>query len=611
MDLTFRLPAGWAKASEKAKIGRSAPTYYVDPTGIARLRISVEDCPYDDLSLLPKAMNKAIKNGTLRIKAKPVITQIGSYPCVVLDMKQPKGALLAPGAIFVHFLVEEKEIAFRLVGAGTRFPKLKDEFLRSLNKVSIGLLPRNSPPGPVKVVEAHSTVVVAPAGFRPVKKLFGDTITRFVHLEREQIFDVTWHKRALIPANELAEKFLLSLTQTGFTIKTQNPCGASLWPAITAETEATLDGAEVTTFFRLIFLPHRVYQVAGTCKRSQAKDFREIFFAAARAFRVGGPRYDGEFYHNPSHMSDILETRKEVIEFSAKIADSQGHFPLATLGTLLPRNLPPYQKVELLGYSQSPNHLYFDEWNNQLACFYLNDVGKKARQHVTLRYQVIIQPMTISAEESTKLALSPHLENTLTSETRNTPLRHPRIGVFANKALASVKLTKLTVVKKLLAEVAKMAPGPAGAQTIKEWGRGSLFAVAKPEESGPSERVDLLTSLLRERGIPTRRLYGHLLPRQGEKGPLIPHVWCEVFLPPAGWVPADPTPLTNGMLPKLGFWSPRYLCMSIEGPGNVEKQGPDASRIWRGHCLPNIDELPVVIEVLRRLSLPRDSRDGH
>ena len=612
VDLTFRLPDGWCKGAEKAKIGRAAPTYYVDPTGIARLRISVEECPFDDINLLPKALEKAMTNGSLRVKGKPAITRIGSYPCVVLEMKQAKDSLVAPGALFVHFIVEQKEIAFRLVGAGRHFPGLKGQFLQALNKVSIGLLPRYSPPGPVQVIEKHSAIVVAPPRFRPVKKLSGDTVARFVQVEKEQIFDVTWHKRPLIPTSEVADAFLTSMCQSGFTIKARNPCQASLWPAVTAETETVANGAEVTVFFRLLFLPHRVYQIAGTCRRNQADEFRESFYSAARAFRVGGPRYDGEFYHNPSFMTDIGEIRKETIEVSSKIVDSQSEFPLATLGSLLPRDLPPYQKIDIMGYSKNPDHLFFDEWNNQLACFYMEDIGKKARQHVTLRYSVSIQPMTVRVEDNSDLALSPHLEEALTSETRNTPLRHPRVGIFAQKALAGTKLTKVSVVKKLLEEIAKMAPGPAGAQLTKEWGRGALFALAKPAESGPSERVDLLVSMLRERQIPVRRLYGHLLPRPGENGPLIPHVWCEVFLPPAGWVPADPTPLENGELPILGRWSPRYLCLSIEGPGNIEKQGPDACRIWRGHCLPNIDELPVVIEVTRRLSYPsRDSRDGH
>ncbi len=600
VDLTFRFPKDWRKVRDPAQKGQALGSYYTDPQSIGQLKISVEDCPVDDISLVPWAMKKAMNQGAMRLSGEPRLARIGHYPCVVLDVPQKRGAL-TPAALFVHYLVGNKEIAFRLAGIGPQWKAVKEEFLLALEELHIGLLPRDCPPGPIKVVENHSAVVVAPSGFRPLKKVPGDVVARFTEPQKERLFDITWHKRPLLTHQELAESFLLGLTKDGFNIKNQEANTDSYWPAVKAETETIMGGTEVTIFFYLLFLPHRVYQVSGTCHRKDAKAYRDSFFAAARAFRVGGPRPEAEFYHNPSFMTNVGENRVATIEWTAKIREAREAYPMGTLATQLTRNFPPYQSVKVLGWSQTPNHLSFDEWNNLLAAFYLNDVGKRARQRVTIKMAVTVKSMTIEVENGKGLRLPPHIEHLLTSPTRNIPLCHPRIGVFAKSALKDVKMTPKDVINALLNAVAATAPGPAGSQIIKEWGRGALFAVAKPEEAGASERVDLLTALLRERKLPTRRIYGHLLPRKGEKGALIPHCWCEVYLPPAGWIPLDPTPLINGVPPQMGHWSDRYVCSSIEGPGNVEKQGPDAVRMWRGHCLPNINELPVLIEVTRKV----------
>jgi transglutaminase-like putative cysteine protease len=209
--------------------------------------------------------------------------------------------------------------------------------------------------------------------------------------------------------------------------------------------------------------------------------------------------------------------------------------------------------------------------------------------------------------------LPPALRYRYTLSSTNVPYKHPRVISFVERWIKDDEIktreeTVETILKAVnLYTVPRKEPLSGSMNetgrnqktdvTRMQWGSGALYALAHPESCGPSERADLLTAALRDRNIPVRRLYGHLLSPSGKT--MIPHVWCEVFISPAGWVPADPTSLEENVQPILGLWSERYVFISREGPDFIVKSGPDRALLQEGYSRAHTKTMDIGIEVTR------------
>jgi len=602
VGLTFRVPTGWSPVRDAPGDG----TYYQDPYGAGRLKVTVEECPLDDISMVPAAIETAMARGRMKASGKPELTVIGSYPCVQVSFEPPHRDGSAPSLLFVHYLVGRREIAFRLVGAGSAWPAARRALVDSLHSLSITGMPRHAPPGPVQGIPAHDAIVVAPPGFRPMAAGGGDTLARFVEPTSKQLFGVTWTRGPLLAPADVAEQFFTGLAEAGFHVGDRESSVQGAWPSVTAEATSVLDDTAVAVLFHLVFVHDRTFQVTATCRRAEASGCMPAVRRAARALTIGPPDDEGAVYRNPSYLGGVAPPRTVHVEVTALVHDAPETIPRATLALPLPRNHEPFQTVRIEGWSASPDDLVFDEWGNPTAAFHLTDVGSTARQRVVIRYACTVTPMTVRAADGGTATVSPRLEHGLTCSTETVPLGHPRVAAFATRALGRATGSgPAERLRRLLDAVAATAPSTAPSQPPggTAWGRGALFALAHPDEAGPSERVDLFAALARDEGLPTRRCFGHLLPDEAD-GPPLPHAWCEVFLPPAGWIPCDPTPLVPGEPATMGVWSPRYLLLSHDGPTAVEATGPDAVTLWRGHTRGSLDRPAAAVEVARRVARP-------
>lgn len=98
---------------------------------------------------------------------------------------------------------------------------------------------------------------------------------------------------------------------------------------------------------------------------------------------------------------------------------------------------------------------------------------------------------------------------------------------------------------------------------------GAVKAFAQPAEALCSEYADLYVTLARSIGIPARLLSGYaytpdreIMPVQGD----VLHAWVQVYLPPRGWLPIDPTwGDTTGGVDYFNRFDANHVVFAIQG----------------------------------------------
>jgi len=597
--LWFRLPAGWQKATDVRLRNASAPgATYSDATGSARLAISIEKSPIRDLSLVPRAIEQAAAHGALPLFAKPAITRFNDYPCVVVEPTQRNSTRGTIGSLFVHFIIEDLEIAFKLVGAGSQYDQARSQFLAALSQIRIERLPRGAPAGPVVYCNEYDATIVGPAGFLLEQQNAGSLLARFTDSTSEAVFDVTRHRVPLVPLERLAEEFSSNLKNNGFTILSLNTGKQGIWPHISLQTKASMDGIEVAISFNLVVVLGNAFQVASTCLASHAKEFQARFAVAARALRVGPESFEFDQYRNASFLEHLGERSESfTVEQLTSISRLDRSEPTATLLLPLLRSYEPYQSLELEGWSAPPSTVIFDQWGNADGVFFLTGLGTRSthrmvvRSNVQLRSAQMTLPTTLTA-----CNLPPLMQARLTSPSPGCPVGHPRLDGLAASFIGTTS-DRVSRIRALFDGVVRHTTRTAPPeQSISTWGKGALFALTHPGECGPLERCDLLIALMRRQAIASRHVYGYLVAEDGLSKAPRPHAWCELYLPPAGWVPADPTPLTTTDQPVLGRWSARYIVQAVESEG-AHGSGPDRAFLGHGHERTPSSALPCSLEV--------------
>ncbi|MCL5003696.1 MAG: transglutaminase domain-containing protein [Patescibacteria group bacterium] len=148
---------------------------------------------------------------------------------------------------------------------------------------------------------------------------------------------------------------------------------------------------------------------------------------------------------------------------------------------------------------------------------------------------------------------------------------------------------------------------------------GALKALQNPKEAVCMEFADLLTSALREAGLPAEVLEGFAYTKDSINRPVVGdvlHSWVRVYLPRIGWVAVDPTwTNTTGGLNYFSQFDTNHFIFAINGhnsetpyPAGAYKISPDQTGDINVKVLDGVSDLKEEgpkIKVSAAESLPR------
>lgn len=208
--------------------------------------------------------------------------------------------------------------------------------------------------------------------------------------------------------------------------------------------------------------------------------------------------------------------------------------PTQQVGTEFSNQTIYYSKIEPF-----PNKLWTDADGNLIARL---PVSAAQGGKITIEgYALVRKGETVAGLPNVSINEIPAtLGSYLKSEPMFWQVDHPNIKAAA-EGIVSPNNLELEVLRQTLSFVIKQLAYPANVSESTLQRLGAVDALQK-KVGVCMEYADLLLTLLRSKGIPTRAVYGDGIGSRVErklKG--IGHQWVGVWFPERGWVPVDPT----------------------------------------------------------------------
>lgn len=219
------------------------------------------------------------------------------------------------------------------------------------------------------------------------------------------------------------------------------------------------------------------------------------------------------------------------------------------------------QRIYFEDVSPTPTDIYKDTEGNILALF---EVPANQESTILIKGYILVNQDEWSEEkESFDMELSKYLEDINSSEYINKYLG-PTKYWQANDQLIVEKAETLKKDQETLLDVIKANYRYIGEtleyDEIKATSENERIGAKEAILGGPSvcmEYADVMISLLRAQGIPSRAAIGYANLQQQEINDQVRHQWVQIWVPGYGWLSVDPTFESNNM--KIGQMMDRVL----------------------------------------------------
>lgn len=273
----------------------------------------------------------------------------------------------------------------------------------------------------------------------------------------------------------------------------------------------------------------------------------------------------------------------EVLELKNSLPDSPVRVTI-----LLPviQEEKPFQQVRPEGMSPSPQRQFRDSLGNRLA-EYVIDLPGGGKARIEARYRIKVYDFIVDADTSRIPGRCevPSQVRTFLQPQQYIESAHPRIIEAASRVTAGESLPYYEALKLYDYMIDEFT------FELTRKPNSALGAL----DAGIVQCCDatlLYIALCRARGIPARYVGGlYLVPEERWEDQDSTHAWAEIYIPPYGWIPVDPT---QGHLSE----DRRYRCFAQRRPlyFSIWKGMRDGYTVKGGD---NKDGTPAVVHTLR------------